>query len=151
MAEELKRSEEKFCFVTTGATAPFKALIQAVASPSFLQALESCGYTHLTVQCGTAKHMFDDSLTSSSSSTQHLKVQIQALEFCQDGLEEHFRRAQESSGLVISHAGSGSILEALRFSIPLVVVPNRELLGNHQEELADAMERSGYLIKGDVR
>lgn len=46
--------------------------------------------------------------------------------------------------------GSGSILEALRYQTPLVVVPNTGLLDNHQEELAVAMERNNYLIRGDV-
>lgn len=46
--------------------------------------------------------------------------------------------------------GSGSILEALRYQIPLIVVPNTGLLDNHQEELAVAMERNNYLIRGDV-
>jgi beta-1,4-N-acetylglucosaminyltransferase len=41
-------------------------------------------------------------------------------------------------------------LEALRFQVPLIVVPNTSLLDNHQEELAVAMERSNYLIRGDV-
>lgn len=46
--------------------------------------------------------------------------------------------------------GSGSILEALRYQIPLIVVPNTGLLDNHQEELAVAMDRNNYLIRGDV-
>jgi beta-1,4-N-acetylglucosaminyltransferase len=48
------------------------------------------------------------------------------------------------------YLGSGSILEALRYQIPLIVVPNTGLLDNHQEELAVAMERSNYLVRGDV-
>jgi len=47
--------------------------------------------------------------------------------------------------------GSGSILEALRYQIPLIVVPNTGLLDNHQEELAVAMERNNYLVRGDVK
>lgn len=59
------------------------------------------------------------------------------------------RRMRSKYALLI-HSGSGSILEALRYQIPLVVVPNTGLLDNHQEELADAMERNNYLIRGDV-
>lgn len=51
----------------------------------------------------------------------------------------------------LTFVGSGSILEALRYQIPLIVVPNTALLDNHQEELAVAMERSGYLLRGDVK
>lgn len=42
-------------------------------------------------------------------------------------------------------------MEALRYQIPLIVVPNTSLLDNHQEELAVAMERSNYLVRGDVK
>jgi beta-1,4-N-acetylglucosaminyltransferase len=58
---------------------------------------------------------------------------------------------RDSQGLVISHAGSGSILEALRYQVPLVVVPNTALLDNHQEELAVAMEKQNYVLRGDVK
>jgi UDP-N-acetylglucosamine transferase subunit ALG13 len=48
-------------------------------------------------------------------------------------------------------SGSGTILAALRYQVPLIVVPNTTLLDNHQEELAVAMEQSNYLIRGDVK
>lgn len=75
---------------------------------------------------------------------------IDGIDFNPEGLAAQLRLVQESKGLTISHAGSGSILEALRYQIPLVVVPNTSLLDNHQEELAVAMERSGYLLRGHV-
>lgn len=43
-------------------------------------------------------------------------------------------------------SGSGSILTALRMSKPLLVVPNETLMDNHQVELADALEKEGYLV-----
>jgi len=44
------------------------------------------------------------------------------------------------AAFVVSHAGAGSIFEALRAHRPLVVVVNEALADNHQTELADAME-----------
>jgi beta-1,4-N-acetylglucosaminyltransferase len=41
-------------------------------------------------------------------------------------------------------------LAALRFQLPLIVVPNTALLDNHQEQLADIMERQNYLLRGDT-
>ena len=41
--------------------------------------------------------------------------------------------------------GSGSIIEALRLNKRLIVVINELLMDNHQQELALAMEREGYL------
>lgn len=78
------------------------------------------------------------------------KLVIDGIDFDQDALRSQFTLVQKSKGLVVSHAGSGSILEALRYQVPLIVVPNTSLLDNHQEELADAMQRSGYLLKGNV-
>ncbi|KAF2657876.1 glycosyltransferase family 1 protein [Lophiostoma macrostomum CBS 122681] len=144
----------KACFVTTGATAPFTGLIESILNPSILDALHEHGCTHLLIQYGTAKDVFQ---TASDAARAHLQSRslqqalvIDGIDFNPAGLQEQFRLVQQTSGLVISHAGSGSILEALRFQIPLIVVPNTALLDNHQEELAVAMERSNYLIRGDV-
>lgn len=51
----------------------------------------------------------------------------------------------------INHlAGTGSILEALRAGLPLVVVPNPDLADNHQEELALELDGMGYAVKASV-
>ncbi|KAF3044419.1 N-acetylglucosaminyldiphosphodolichol N-acetylglucosaminyltransferase catalytic subunit alg13 [Didymella heteroderae] len=150
MATEWKWTPtSKLCFVTTGATAPFTALIESVLTPSFLDALVENGFTHLLVQYGSARDVFTK---ASSVARAHVldKMVIDGIDFNPEGLQAQLRLVQQSKGLVISHAGSGSILEALRYQVPLVVVPNTSLLDNHQEELADAMERSGYLLKGNV-
>lgn len=60
-----------------------------------------------------------------------------------------------SSDVVISHAGSGTILEALRLPIEqkvkFVVVPNETLMDNHQAELAQALAEQNYLVATRVR
>lgn len=38
-------------------------------------------------------------------------------------------------------------MDTLRHQIPLIVVVNEKLMGNHQHEIADAMEENNYLIK----
>ncbi|RYP19491.1 hypothetical protein DL765_003331 [Monosporascus sp. GIB2] len=53
-------------------------------------------------------------------------------------------------GVIISHAGSGSIMDALRVNARLIAVPNPALMDNHQEELAEEMERQGYLVWGKL-
>ncbi|KAF2874495.1 glycosyltransferase family 28 C-terminal domain-containing protein [Massariosphaeria phaeospora] len=148
-------SDKKVCFVTTGATAPFTALIESVLKPSSIEALRNQGYTHLLIQYGTAKDVFSSCAGAAQCNTRkdsrREALTIDGIDFFPEGLKTQFKLVQQSKGLVISHAGSGSILEALRYQVPLLVVPNTGLLDNHQEELAVAMERSNYLVRGDVK
>lgn len=46
--------------------------------------------------------------------------------------------------------GTGSILDGLRAGLPLVVVPNPSLADNHQQELAEALAKQGYVIVGKL-
>lgn len=48
------------------------------------------------------------------------------------------------------YVGSGSILAALRIAVPIIVVPNAELLDNHQVELAEELARQGYVVHGNL-
>ena len=48
----------------------------------------------------------------------------------------------------ISIEGSGTILEALRIDVPLIVVPNTTLMHNHQLEVAEVLEEYGYVVHG---
>lgn len=51
-----------------------------------------------------------------------------------------------AAALVVSHAGAGSIFEALRAGKPLLVVTNSALMDNHQSELADALAAGKHLV-----
>jgi UDP-N-acetylglucosamine transferase subunit ALG13 len=48
-------------------------------------------------------------------------------------------------------SGSGTILDALRIGVPLVVVPNTDLLHNHQVELAEELAKQEYVVHGDLK
>ena len=48
--------------------------------------------------------------------------------------------------LIISHAGAGTVMEALKWQTRLVVVINTALMDNHQTELAHAMAKRGHLF-----
>lgn len=103
----------KLCFVTTGATAPFTALIESVLSPPSLDALQASGFTHLLVQYGSAQDVYTK---CSNSARAHLQISqaqrdliIDGIDFNPDGLQAQFQLVQRSKGLVISHAGTRSI------------------------------------------
>ncbi|KAI6897380.1 hypothetical protein KC318_g10198 [Hortaea werneckii] len=46
--------------------------------------------------------------------------------------------------------GSGTILDALRIAVPIIVVPNPDLLDNHQVELAEALAEQDYVVHGKL-
>jgi beta-1,4-N-acetylglucosaminyltransferase len=101
--------ESRLCFVTTGATAPFTALIESVLSPSTLDTLAQSGYTHLLVQYGTAKDVFDKAADIGRGHLQQAASKpglvIDGIDFNPDGLQAQFKLVQQSKGLVVSHAG----------------------------------------------
>lgn len=98
----------KVCFVTTGATAPFTGLIEAILLPESIEALADEGYTHLLVQYGTAKAIFTEKLDAAisffQSSNRSVNITIGGMDFSSE-IEEQFRLAQLSKGMTISHAG----------------------------------------------
>lgn len=53
-------------------------------------------------------------------------------------------------GKLTIRIGAGTILDALRLSIPIIVVPNPSLLDNHQVELARELDRQGYVVHGEM-
>ncbi|KAL8668136.1 MAG: hypothetical protein Q9202_000114 [Teloschistes flavicans] len=159
---------QRVCFVTIGATAAFDQLLKAVLTPDFLQALRALNYTLLSLQYGKngAKILEEECVTSAKATS--YGIEITGFDFNRHGLGQEMWccKAGEgrAEGVVISHAGtanpdqiasaqtdpagSGSILDALRIEVPLIVVPNSSLLHNHQVELAEELARQGYVVHG---
>lgn len=136
----MAQTPRKTVLLTTGATSPFPSLISSALSSQVLAALAACGYTHLRVQYGASELTFT-SLSPKAASV----ISVAGFNFV-----ESLRDEIAQADLVISHAGSGSILDALRFQKRLIVVPNEALMGNHQKELAEELGRQGYLVEGCV-
>jgi beta-1,4-N-acetylglucosaminyltransferase len=130
-------------------------LIEAVLSPSFCAALEAHNYTHLLVQYGKdGQRLYESCIQQAQASEKSMTLQIKGFDLDPSGLQPHLLRAKghnipnSTPGVVISHAGSGSILDAMRISVPLIVVPNSTLLDNHQVELAEALAEQEYVVHG---
>lgn len=51
-----------------------------------------------------------------------------------------------SAQVVVSHSGTGSILDALRLKKPLLVVVNENLMDNHQLEIASMLQEMQLLV-----
>jgi len=159
---------EKVCLITTGATAPFPELVQAVLKPESLQQLADNGFTKLIFQCGQTFKSFENLMP-----TDHKGLDIEVFDFKADGLNREMRMCQAhegiaNNGLVICHAGmfykvahelqlltkhkgAGTILDGMRLGLSLIVVPNDSLLDNHQLELAEELELQGYATKSTTR
>ncbi|KAI5835687.1 glycosyltransferase family 1 protein [Schizophyllum commune Tattone D] len=129
-------------FVTVGST-KFDALVQAVCTDAVLDALHAKGYNHLVVQAGNSTFEHSSRLHEAGISvrTRSHGIEQEYYKF-KPSLREDYERAD----LVISHAGSGTILDVLRIPKPLIIVPNPTLLDNHQQELADVLEQQGHLV-----
>ncbi|KAG0366233.1 hypothetical protein BGZ54_005631 [Gamsiella multidivaricata] len=123
-------------FATVGSTR-FDKLIAVVSSPPLLKLLSSLHYTHLTIQHGQSPITISSPQVSSVSPD----VQVDAYQY-----KSSLREDMAQASLVISHAGSGSILEALRLKKKLIVVVNEDLMDNHQLELGSSLHEQGYLV-----
>ncbi|CAD6884148.1 unnamed protein product [Tilletia laevis] len=139
--------------VTVGSTR-FDALVNVVLHPAFLTALqvqEEEDEVDIHIQYGTSHINYSQlnliptshplSYQYSPSITLHLFPYTPSL-----------TTLIQQATIVISHAGSGTILEVLRAksSPPLIVVPNHTLMDDHQSELARALGKDGYLLVGRV-
>ncbi|PNS19176.1 UDP-N-acetylglucosamine transferase subunit alg13 [Sphaceloma murrayae] len=146
------------CFVTIGATASFDRLIRSVLTRDFIQALARHGYTELIVQFGAGGEDIFHACTSPPSSKEIVICGVEVRGFSVDtqGLDHYMKRAKGvhdqavGEGCVISHAGTGTILSAMRLGVPVIVVPNEDLLDNHQVELAEILAKQGYVVHGQV-
>ncbi|KAG8217754.1 glycosyltransferase family 28 [Butyriboletus roseoflavus] len=127
-------------FVTVGST-KFDALVQATISEPVLTALHSKGFVRVVLQRGNSD--FDlgcGAPTPDSLTIRKAGVDIETWMFkpsIQDDIEH--------ADLVISHGGSGTVLDVLRSGKPLIVVPNPTLMDNHQEELALQLDSLDHL------
>lgn len=122
----------KTIFVTVGTTL-FDKLVSAATSFEALEWMMSRGYTRLVIQFGKGK---EPTIPKNSP-----LESIETYRF-QPTLDNDMQNAD----LIISHAGAGTVMEAMKYQKKLVVVINTLLMDNHQAELANAMGERGHLF-----
>ena len=123
----------------TVGTTNFDALVQSVDRIEFLEMIKTLGIDHLRLQIGSGKYI------PSSIVRNKMNIRVDYYRYKADYLED-VKRAE----CIISHAGAGSIMDALEHRKKLVVVVNEQLMDNHQQELAEAMSDRGHLIATSV-
>lgn len=150
--------------VTTGATVTFRELISYVCLAECVSKLARLGVRKLVVQYGNeigksgdhiSRGHFEKSVTSLEATgfkrvgelsdgeivLESESINIMAFPFTHDILSYI-----KAADIIVSHAGTGSIIDVLRLKKNLVVVTNDSLLDNHQLEVALMMAKEGYLI-----
>ncbi|RDW61036.1 hypothetical protein BP6252_12419 [Coleophoma cylindrospora] len=135
-------------FVTIGATAAFDELLSAVLDPDFQNVATELNFTKMRIQCGKSLEK-----CKSIISAQPSKLDFNVFDFRPQGLNNEMRATtalpgKRHAGVVITHAGAGTVLDAMRLGCHIIVVPNESLLDNHQGEMADELQKQGYVTKG---
>ncbi|KAH9946059.1 glycosyl transferase [Epithele typhae] len=130
----------KHVFVTVGSTR-FDALVNRVLSPPVLDALRAKGYQTLEVQCGNS----DVDIGQLQKVAEDRWKLAGGVETTVWRFKPSLQADYEQADLIISHAGSGTILDVLRMKKPLIVIPNPTLLDNHQAELSDSLAGLNHL------
>lgn len=129
--------ERSIAIVTVGSF-KFDELIKAVDSEAFLDVLRTHHIHELKVQRAGGSYL-PHVITDESKLGNDFRVSVVQYE---DDLPLQLRTAS----LVISHAGAGTCLDCLIAGRRLVVVPNENLMANHQIELGMALHNAGVLF-----
>lgn len=152
----------KTLFVTCGATVPFPELVDLIVSAETFERLQKLGFGRVIVQFGRGYgNQFKQQANGLGKAATNCSLDAQALGcesgcfFCVRALDtveligiEYSTKVQEivsTADLVVSHAGTGSILDSLRLNKPLIVCVNDRLMDNHQQQIADKFEEKGYV------
>ncbi|KAK8056403.1 UDP-N-acetylglucosamine transferase subunit alg13 [Apiospora rasikravindrae] len=140
----------KTCLVTVGATASFRSLIDEVVSPEVVAALAAQGYDSMIVQCGPDFEHFEAIRPNDPAVIMSgFSVERNIMDYIRECAPSDGPRKRHM-GLVITHAGAGSLMDALKINTRVIAVPNTDLMGNHQVELAEEFEKLGWLIHGQL-
>lgn len=144
-------TRDAYALVTVGST-KFTALVEAVVQPQLCAALrEHFGLKKLYVQYGTAAFSMPAGATALPTE-EGAPQQWACGGLCVEVFpyRPHLDALIRTAMLVVTHAGAGTILEGLQARRPLVVVPNRQLMSDHQLELADGLAAGRFLFSLQV-
>ena len=162
IARRAMPKKRKSVFVTVGTT-QFDSLIEALDTPECADALRGNGYGSVVIQRGkgtrelvhlaprrrrrsraaageNARGGAGGGAGRSDRGLEPEPLEVRVFDFAPSLADEML-----AADLVVSHAGSGSVFEALGMRKPLLVVVNDALMDNHQAELAEELGKRGHL------
>ena len=132
--------QDRTVLVTVGTTR-FDALVRTVDQVAVADALVARGYSRLVIQVGASAYRPHRLLPPNSRSSRMPNgLHVEWFEYAPS-----LAPLLEASQLVISHAGAGSVFEALAAGAAVVAVPNAALMDDHQSELAEKLAAEGHL------
>ncbi|KAM0808613.1 putative UDP-N-acetylglucosamine transferase subunit ALG13 [Seiridium cardinale] len=156
-AEPDHRQPFRTMFVTIGSIASFKSLIEEVLSDKFLETLAGMKYNRLIIQCGPDLELFERIRPQKGFASHWIDIVGFAYT---DKIKTYYEKCTPSAGgwggerrgrgIIMAHAGAGTILEALDVDARVIVIPNTSLMDNHQLELAEELDKQGYLLQGHL-
>lgn len=107
----------------------------------------SWDFTRLIKEMDRIAGMIDEGVVMQISDTQYLPQNAKYFRFTSD---EEYKRLFESARVIVSHAGVGTIITALHYNKPIIVVPRRKVYGehvdDHQIEITRELEQEGKII-----
>lgn len=154
-------------YFTTGATVTFHELMDHIVAPPFLDFLQKQNFKSVTIQYGNEISALGKNLSKEHFSkllAQHDIMKRYNLDIRNTTNDKSvtvlgsdaftltaFAYADDvapyiaQADLVVSHAGTGSIMDVLRSHKPLVAVTNDSLMAGHQAEVALQFAAHNYL------
>lgn len=133
----------KRLLITVGTT-EFDELLNFIDNDEFLSTVKALGFAHIVLQYG--RGIFNPKFLTSENCKLKWNIVLESMAFTSAILEE-----MKLADLVIGHAGAGTVLDVITLHKPLVCAINSTLQGNHQQELADALEESDMCVVTAVR
>eukprot|EP01041_Mallomonas_annulata_P005048 gene5048-10113_t len=121
-------------FITVGTT-DFDDLIREINCEAFMTFVKKQKSKKIVLQIGRGSY-YPSYL---EEECKKISIDIEIYRFKSTLLPD-----MKSATIIISHAGAGSISEALSLKKILLIVVNDTLMNNHQTELANAMVSRGY-------
>ena len=129
---EIKK--DKNVLVTVGTT-NFKELIEIALSESFQKTIINQGYRKLIIQIGNLK--IDN---NKEDLNKELKIEIITII-----PSNKFSEILKNADLIISHGGAGTIIQSINYGKKPIVIPNNNVIQNHQIELINHLQKLNYI------